>query len=194
MVQPYIWIEGEVHSQINTFDEVAINPEASGNGYLTVFNPNPPPQKYEKYGYGVYYPMDIPKEGVYNIWLAGSLPGPSTSPILWRVDSPPDMAIADASAHGPKYLGDRFGWMLLGVIRLSQGQHTLSIFAPERALSPPVYSFSIDAIMVTPGVFHPDGAVRPPPVDANELRLQKMRKPEKRVPPRTIPHSNYPIP
>src|SRR5206468_141618 len=67
LVQPYTWIEGEYPSSVNTFDEVARNPEVSGRGFLTLFNHNDPPQKYEKYGYGVYYNIDIPKEGVYNV-------------------------------------------------------------------------------------------------------------------------------
>jgi len=194
LVQPYIWIEGERPSRVNTFDEVSQNPEVSGQHYLNLFNHNAPPQKYDKYGYGVYYTVDVPKEGVYNIWLAGSLPGPSVSPILWRIDSPPDMNISAPIAHGPKYLGDRFGWMQLGAMRLPQGQHTLSIFVPERAVSPSVYSFSIDAIMITQGVFHPNGSVRPPPIDPAELRLLKLNKPKKQGPPSRIPRSNYPIP
>ena len=194
MVQPYIWIEGERPSQVNTFDEVARNPEASGERYLNLYNHNAPPLKYEKYGYGVYYSLDAPKDGVYNIWLAGTLPGPGVSPILWRIDAPPDLNVSDSTAHGPKYLGDRFGWMQLGTARLTQGQHTLMIFAPERAAAPAVYSFGIDAILVTQGAFHPNGAIRPAPIDAAELHLQKLKKPEKRVPPARIPRSNYPIP
>ena len=84
--------------------------------------------------------------------------------------------------------------MQLGTMRLPQGQHTLSIFVPERAASPPVYSFSIDAIMITQGNFHPNGSVRPPPIDAAELRLLKLNKPKKLGPPSRIPRSNYPIP
>ncbi len=194
IVQPYIWIEGERPSRVNTFDEVARNPEASGEHYLNLFNQNSPPQKYDKYGYGVYYSMDVPKEGVYNIWMAGSLPGASVSPILWRIDSPPDLNVADASAHGPKYLGDRFGWMLLGAVRLTQGQHTIMVFAPERAASPSVYSFSIDALMITQGAFHPNGSFRPAPVDAEELKRQKLERPKKQDPPSRIPRSNYPLP
>ncbi len=194
IIQPYIWIEGERSGPINTFDEVARNPETSGGGYLTLFNHNAPPQKYDKYGYGVYYTVDAPKDGVYNIWLAGSLPGPGVSPILWRIDAPPDYKVADATAHGPKYLGDRFGWMLLGSRQLTQGAHTLMIFAPERAVSPPVFSFSIDALMITQGAFHPNGAIRPVPVDAAELKYQKLTKPKKKDPPSRIPRSNYPIP
>ncbi len=90
--------------------------------------------------------MDVPKEGIYTIWLAGSLPDASVSPILWRIDSPP------------------------------------------------VYSYSIDAIMITQGAFHPNGSVRPPPVDAAELKLQKLNRPKKQDPPSRIPRSNYPIP
>jgi hypothetical protein len=190
-IKPYTWVEGEF-PRLSTFDETARNPEVSGQGFLNLFNHNDPPQKYEKYGYGAYYYFEVPKEGVYNVWLAGSLPGPSVSPILWRIDAPPDQNVADATAHGPKYLGDRFGWMQLGVVRLTQGQHQLEIYVPERASSPPVYSFSIDAIMITPGIFHPNGAVRPQPIDAEELKRIKQIKPEKKGPPSKIDR-NFPI-
>lgn len=194
IVQPYIWIEGERSGPVNTFDEVARNPEASNGSYLSLFNHNAAPQKYDKYGYGVYYTVDAPRDGIYNLWMAGSLPGPGVSPILWRIDAPPDYPVADPSAHGPKYLGDRFGWMQLGSARLTQGPHTLMIFAPERAVSPNVYSFAIDALMITQGAFHPNGSVRPVPVEAAELKQQKLLKPKKRDPPSRIPRSNYPIP
>jgi hypothetical protein len=193
-VQPYIWVEGEHPTRVNTFDEVSRNPEASGYGYLSLFNHNDPPQKYGKYGYGVYYDIEVPKEGVYNLWMAATLPGPSVSPIVWHIDAPPDLNVADPTAHGPKYLGDRFGWMQLGAARLSQGKHTVMIFAPERAASPHVFSYAIDALMITQGAFHPNGSVRPQPVDAAELKLQKLQKPKKRDPPSRIPRSNYPIP
>ncbi|HLJ55859.1 MAG TPA: hypothetical protein VKT77_12545, partial [Chthonomonadaceae bacterium] len=192
IIQPYIWIEGERASAVNMFDEVARNPEASNGSYLTLFNHNAPPQKFDKYGYGVYYSVDAPKDGLYTLWLAGSLPAPNVSPILWRVDAPPDMPVADASAHGPKYLGDRFGWMLLGQARLTAGAHTLMIFAPERAVSPNVYSFSIDALMITQGAFHPNGAIRPVPVDASELKQQKLDRPKKKDPPTHINRNPYP--
>ena len=82
--------------------------------------------------------------------------------------------------------------MKLGVVRLTQGQHQLEIYVPERAASPSVYNFSIDAIMITPGIFHPNGALRPPPVDAEELKKIKLKKPQKKDPPSKIDR-NFPI-
>lgn len=194
-MQPYIWMEGE-RPRVSTFDEAVRNPEASGDYYLSLFNHNLPPQKYENHGYGVHFDFDVAKDGFYSFWLAGSLPGPSVSPIVWRIDAPPDMNIAEPNAHGPKYFGDRFGWMLLGQQRLTPGQHTLMVFVPERAISPSVFSFAIDAVMITEAPFRPNGALRPPPLDAQTVKQLKARKPEKPRDPFTGPkgRSNLPQP
>jgi hypothetical protein len=171
IAQPYIWIEGEHFvPKVVTFDEVAPHPEASGGAYLKLSNHNDP----TRYGYGVEYAFDAPKDGPYQLWLAGSIPGPGVSSIQWRIDAPPDHGIANPSPQGPLYLGERFGWIFLGTANLSQGPHTLAIFVPTRAVSPPIYNFSIDAILLTQDAFVPNGTVRPLP--AGPLRGPKDKR------------------
>lgn len=173
VAQPYIWIEGEHYfSKVNTFDEVAPHPEASNGAYLKLSNQNDP----TRYGYGVEYTFETPKDGPFNIWLAGSIPGPGVSAIQWRVDAPPDHGITNPNPQGPLYLGDRFGWTLLGTVNLTQGPHTLAIFVPARAVSPPIYNFSIDALMITQGTFVPNGTVRPLPVDLFTKNPKEKKK------------------
>lgn len=173
-LQPYIWIEGESPPRERSFfDERVENPEASGYGYLNLSNSIDLPDKYRKTGYGVSYVFDILKEGVYNIWIAGSLPSPATSELFWRLDSIEDHTVAEPSAHGPKWFGDRFGWMLLGSVRMSKDRaHTLSLFIPNRAASPGLYSFAVDALMITPGVFRPNGTLKPVPFDSPVSKLK----------------------
>lgn len=179
--QPYTWREGEQTSSVNTFDERARNTSASGGAFLTLSNHNDPPARYGVYGYGAYYDLDIPRDGNYDVWISGSLPGPGVSPIIWHIDTPPDHSIAEPNPHGPLYLGERFGWMLLGKAKLTQGQHTLKIFVPERAPATHKFNFSIDTIMVTQNIFSPNGAIRPVPVDAITLKTYKSKAREKRL-------------
>lgn len=173
-LQPYIWIEGESPPRERSFfDERVENPEASGYGYLNLNNSTDLPVKYRKTGYGVSYVFDVPKEGVYNVWVAGSLPGPATSELLWRLDSTDDHTVAEPTAHGPKWFGDRFGWMLLGSVRMNKDRpHTLSLFVPSRASSPALYSFAVDALMITPGTFRPNGTLKPVPFESPVPKLK----------------------
>ena len=165
ILQTYQWIEAE-NTKLSDFDEKVAHPDASGGVFFNLGNPNDPPPSVRKSGYSVSYNIDVAKDGVYNIWLAGSLPGPSTSDFVWRFDTQTDIKPADASAHGPKYLRDRFGWMLLGTVRITKEKiHRITIAVEERAQNPAIYSFAVDALMLTPAVFHPNGTVRPLPME-----------------------------
>jgi hypothetical protein len=163
---PYIWIEGE-RPYLNTFGETAANAEASGGGYLRLSTPNAP----ARFGYAARYLFDVPTDGRYAVWVAGTVPGPSTSPIKWRLNSDPEQDPVNTVPQQPFYLGERFGWTLLGTVSLKKGpQQALTIYVTGRAASPPDYIFSIDALLLTPRAFAPNGPVRPLPVDAETLR------------------------
>jgi len=174
-VKPYIWIEGE-QPTVNTFTEIAANPEASNGAYLRLSTPNPP----SRFGYGVHYQFDVPSDGHYWIWLAGTVPGPGVSPIKWRLNSDPEQDPADLTPRGPLYMEERMGWLLLGTADLKQGpgQH-LSIYVTDRAANPPDYVFSIDAILITQRAFMPDGPIHPLPLDPEQLRRTEKEKPPK---------------
>ncbi|HLV81901.1 MAG TPA: hypothetical protein VKT32_16555 [Chthonomonadaceae bacterium] len=171
-VKPYIWIEGE-QATVHTFTEVASNPQASNGMYLRLSTSNPP----SRFGYGVHYQFDVPSDGHYTIWLAGTVPGPGVSPIKWRINSDPEQDPADLTPRGPLYMEGRMGWIQLGAADLKQGpgQH-LSIYVTDRAANPPDYVFSIDAILITPRTFTPDGPVRPLPLDPEEMRRATKEK------------------
>lgn len=171
---PYIWVEGEV-SRYHTFTDVASNPEASNGAYLRLSTPNPP----SRLGYGVRYLFDVVNDGRYNIWLAGTIPGTGASPIKWRINSDPDQEVADPTPRGPLYLGDRFGWILLGTANLKRGAgQSLSIYVTDRALATQDYTFGIDALLLTPRAFVPNGTVRPLPVDFDTLHSRAKDKRE----------------
>ncbi len=179
LAAPYIWIEGELpYREFNTFNEIAGNVEASNRQYLRLSTPNPP----GRFGYGVRYVFDVPNDGRYELWLAGTVPGPGTSPIKWRVNTDPEQDPVSLVPQGPLYLNERFGWIHLGTAQLKRGpQQSLTIYVTDRAQNPPDYIFSIDSILLTQGVFAPNGTVRPLPVDAAAMRqfIKSVRKSEK---------------
>jgi hypothetical protein len=175
LVAPYIWLEGELtYQRAHTFNEIAPHVEASGGGYLRLSTPNAP----SRIGYGAPYVFDVPEDGSYTLWLAGTVPGPNTSPIRWRINTEPEREVANPTPQGPLYLGDRFGWIQLGTVNLQKGpQQSLRIYVTDRAASPQEYIFSIDAILLTRSAFAPNGPVRPAPIDAYTLRnYQKTKK------------------
>ncbi len=170
--QPYIWIEGEL-PRVHTFTEIAGNSEASNGGFLRLSTPNPP----NKYGYGVHYMFEVPREGSYYVWLAGSVPSAETSPIHWKINSDPVKEPASRAPVGPLYLGERFGWTLLGNVNLQKGTgQQLAIYVDDKAAFPPLYNFSIDAILLTSQPFHPNGIVRPLPVDLDSFSIVRPKK------------------
>lgn len=167
-VAPYIWIEGEnPFEKLHTFNEIASHVEASGGEYLRLNTPFDPP----RFGYGTRYQFDVPQDGRYTVWLAGSLPGPGTSPIRWRVNNEPEMKPVNLTPQGETYLNGYFGWIQLGTVTLKRGaQQKLSIYAIDRAASPADYVFSIDAICLTMQPFDPHGTQKPLPVDPATIR------------------------
>ena len=176
VLKPYIWVEGEaIGAKAHTFDEVAVHPEASGERYLRLSNPNPP----SKYGYGAHWEFEVAAEGRYNVWMACSVPGPSISPIRWAVDAAPNLDPSDLKPHGPLYASDQFGWLLLGAVNVKKGRHVLEIEVLEHAVSPPIYNFAVDAFMLTKNGFTPNGTSKPIPVD--NAVLQAIPKLKQRI-------------
>ncbi len=172
LAQPYIWMEGEL-PRVHTFTEIAANTEAANGGYLRLSTPNPP----SRYGYGVHYMFEVPRDGSYYVWLAGSVPGADTSAIHWKINSEPIKDPAARAPVGPLYLGERFGWTLLGNVNLQKGSgQQLAIYVDEKAVYPPLYNYSIDAILITSQPFHPNGTVRPLPVDIDSFSITRPKK------------------
>jgi hypothetical protein len=175
--KPYIWIEGEaISSKTHTFDEVAMHPEASGERFLRLSNPNPP----TKYGYGAHWEFDAVEDGRYNVWMACSVPGPSISPIRWAIDAAPNMDPVDLKPYGSLYAGDQLGWILLGAANMKKGRHVMEIEVIDHAVSPQIYNFAVDAFMLTKNGFLPNGTLKPIPVaNATLQALPKLKKPKK---------------
>lgn len=160
---PYIWIEGErPFRDIHTFTEVALNVEASRGAYLKLQAQTPP----GRFGYGARYNFDVLEDGRYTVWMAGSIPGRATSPFRWRLNSEPERDPEGKRVVGERFMGQEFGWTMLGTANLKKGPgQSLSFYVIGPNQAKGEYSFAIDAIMITPTGFTPNGTIRPVPLN-----------------------------
>jgi len=101
MLQPYTWIEGE-DAEPHSFSEVALNEAASRGAFLMLNTESAPPAQ----GYAAQYRFTAPAEDMYNVWVACSTPGPSTSPFIWLMDTGQPVSGSEAVPVGVPYLGD----------------------------------------------------------------------------------------
>ena len=75
--------------------------------------------------------------------------------------------------HGPLYMNERFGWVLLGTAKLGKGDQKLTIDVTDPAAASHEYTFAIDALMITDKTFAPNGTIKPIPVDDISARDYK---------------------
>lgn len=164
---PYLWMEGE-NAALDNFTENAHNAGASGGAYLRLSTPEEPTQIIKEYA--ARYTFLITTTGDYDIWLAGTVPGPDTSPFTWYLDHQPPQPPASTTPSGPRYLSGYFGWIYLGRVSLGSGDHAVSFKVAEPAPHTRLYTFSIDMVVVAPASFsfHPNTTMRPLPLDAQE--------------------------
>lgn len=160
-LQPYAWIEAEgvfaddglaIYPAQYTFDQVATRPGASGGRVLLVGD-----RKGTGQSATASYEVRTGLDGVFRLWVAAS----PTASFSLRLDGLP---WGDQN-RTPRAVGKTYGapaliWMDAGQMLLTKGTHKLEI----RAEGP----MSLDAFLLTPGDFVPNGAIRPPvlPADA----------------------------
>ena len=152
VLRPYAWIEAEpgipgvTGAVSQSFDEVSERGGASNGQVLMVSN------RSVTSAATATYRVEVQQTGQYNLWVAAS----PNAPLTFRLDNQPvlDEAIAPQMA-GASYAGGTLVWTHWGMATLPKGSHTLEI----RANGP----CAVDAILVTPSGFTPDGP-NPPPV------------------------------
>jgi hypothetical protein len=155
VLQPYTWLEAE-RAAIHTFSEAPGNPAASGEGYLALNTDARPGNS----GYGAEYRFNVPSNDTYSLWIACTPPGPNTSPFVWLIDNGQARSSADAAPAGAPYMNNQFVWMNLGRVQLDKGPHTLTLRVVEQAQAGR-YALALDSILLTRGVFTPNGIIRP---------------------------------
>ncbi|MGC4047966.1 MAG: hypothetical protein QM758_29580 [Armatimonas sp.] len=172
-LQPFAWIEAEglwredgalVEPAQYTFDQVEERSGASGGRVLLVRErPNTGQTA------TATYEVNISQDGTYRLWVASS---PDASFSL-RLDGLP----WGDGARGPRPQGKTFGsppliWNECGPMLLSRGSHKLEV----RAGGP----MALDALLLTPGDFVPNGPNRPPFLVKDESKDTKADKGEKK--------------
>jgi len=156
LMQPYSWREAE-HANVQTFTEVMTDPGASAGMYLALNTSASPPRD----GYSLQLQFRAPADDTYDVWLACTPPGQTTSAFAWIVDAGETRTSADGSVVGASYLGDRFCWMNLGRVPMKPGNHTFTLRVTDRSAIGAAYSLAVDALLVTRAPFTPRGTARP---------------------------------
>jgi hypothetical protein len=189
---PFIWIEAE-RPVAHNFSGAAFRAGASSGAYLKLDRREAPVS-------GVFrarYAIDVLRDGSYDIWVAGKVPGrPGVSPLTWQVDDEPANSLDKADAVGADFAGG-MAWFQLGRATLQAGRHELTLVTPRRAPGENQrFVAGFDAIVLSREPFHPNGSEKqygmgrtsrvanekskpgatPPP---NELLPEKTEKPDR---------------
>lgn len=170
----YLWIEGE-HPLTHNLGGVAAATGASNGRYLEINTKNDAPML----SYGASYQISVPKEDSYDIYLAGSMLGDRSSAVTFSIDDGPWQA-PEVGRVGEPY-GPSFGWHKLGSASLPKGRHTVSLNIVGRRRSDNAYYFAVDALLITPWSFAPDGVKRPSVNYEPESSLMNSEKPGKQA-------------
>lgn len=148
------WVEGE-SSNAHNFDGARALGGASGNLALLVDSAEEPPMT----PYGAYYAFDAPVNSSYELWLAATTPSDS-SPVSYTIDDTgwtgitPDPGTLQGYAPG-------LAWYKIGSANLTPGKHTLRIRIDGKRPQDNRYYFAIDAFVVSPKNFKPNGVAKP---------------------------------
>jgi len=158
VLSPYVWLEGERPIQHN-FQGVAFQSGTSEGSYLKLERLRPP----RRGSYRARYAFIIGQEATYDLWVAGTPPGPGNSPIAWSVDGGTELTVAQAQPAGEPY-APGFAWFPLGQVTLREGRHVLDLAIPEPVGSPPVFRAGVDAVVLAREPFRPQGTRKPFPL------------------------------
>lgn len=154
LMGPDLWIEGE-RSPASNFGSITAAPGASGALALVLDTEEDSPLS----PYAATYAFESTANASHELWLGGS-PVSEGSPASYSVDGGAWTPIAALDGKVEAY-GPGLGWSKLGVVNLVPGGHTLAIRVDGRRTQDNRYYFAIDAIVMSPRGFTPNGVVRP---------------------------------
>lgn len=151
---PDLWIEGEKSPAAN-FGSITAAPGASGALALVLDTDEDAPLN----AYSATYGFESTANSSYELWLAASPPADS-SPASYSID---DGAWTPVSATDGKVdnYAPGLAWYKLGVANLVPGNHTLTLRVDGKRNQDNRYYFAIDAIVLSPRGFKPNGVVKP---------------------------------
>ena len=151
---PDLWLEGE-RSPASNFGSVTAAPGASGALALVLDTEQDAPLN----PYSATYTFESTANSSHEIWMAGS-PASDASPASYNVDGGPWTPISATDGKVASY-GPGLGWYKLGVANLIPGSHTITIRVDGKRAADNRYYFAVDAIVLSPRGFVPNGIVKP---------------------------------
>lgn len=149
----YAWIEGE-STVSHSFDGVTPAIGASAGAYLNLQSSHPAVMS----PYGAAYPFLATREGLHELWIAMTTADGGASQFSYSVDGATWQPAA-LSGTGATYARS-FAWFKVGSVNLTKGHHMLQVRvdSPNAAGA---YQLGIDAIVVSPSEFTPNGIDKP---------------------------------
>lgn len=148
-----VWIEGE-QSQANNFDGTYPMQGASNNLVLQLDTAEDAPLS----TYAASFMFDASANSSYEIWLAGTPPSEG-SPVSYSIEDSPWTPVA-AEGKVQDY-APGLGWYKIGVANLGPGRHAIKFKVDGRGSRDNRYYFAIDAVVLSPRGFRPDGVIKP---------------------------------
>lgn len=149
----YVWIEAE-NAVSDSFDGVKASPAASYGGYLAVDSSSPAPMD----AYGAAFQFVATKEATYELWAALKTEDAEPAPFSYSIDNGVWQRSAISEPVNP--YGSSFAWYKIGSVALQPGGHLLRLRV-DTPNSAGIYKLAVDAIVLSPDVFTPDGIRKP---------------------------------
>jgi len=151
---PDLWIEGE-KAPASNFGSVISAPGASGSLALVLDTEEDAPLS----PYAATYTFESASSSSYEIWLAASPPADG-SPISYSIDDTGWTAVSAVDGKVDSY-APGLAWYKIGTTNLVSGNHSLHLRVDGKRQQDGRYYFAIDAIVLSPRGFKPNGVVKP---------------------------------
>lgn len=146
----FTWLEAE--TPVNTNFSEAVQNAACSNGYSLNLHTMIPPDS----AYFAEYNLPVRSTEEQNVWVAARIPTDQRRTVQILLGGQTLLLNSDPVGT----YGDGFGWYLAGTTRLAGAQTRikLSVISPEGS------DLAVDAIVLTPTAFAPNGPVPPDPL------------------------------
>ena len=148
-----VWLEGE-ESPAQNFGGATAAQGASGGMALILNTPDEAPLA----PYSVAFRLSADANSSYEVWIAGT-PPTDGSPMNYSLD---DMGRTPVAADGKiENYAPGLAWYKAGTLNLYPGNHVLKFEVDGRRSQDNRYYFAIDAIVLSPRGFTPNGVQKP---------------------------------
>lgn len=154
LMGPDVWIEGE-KSPASNFGSAISAPGASSAMALVLDTEGDAPMS----SYSAAYGFEAGTTASYEIWIAGSPPA-EASPLSYSIDNAGWTPVSATDAR-PESYAPGLAWYKIGVANLNPGPHALTLRVDGRRNQDNRYYFAVDAVVLSPRGFKPNGIVKP---------------------------------